>query len=111
MMPNVTWVRTEFVQTTGYGLAVNVVQLLSIFTWQRDLTRIRALHHRPAPRVRELRLVEGNSRLRSHSSTASRRYRVVRPILVGGGPSPLRAMRSIVRVLRRNCSASWFFVK
>src|SRR5208282_4421906 len=70
-----------------------------------DLTRIRVLHHRPAPRVRELRLVEGNSRLRSHSSTASRRYRVVRPILVGGGPSPLRAMRSIVRVLRRNCLA------
>jgi len=32
MMPNVTWIRTEFVQTAGYEPTLNVVQLLSIFT-------------------------------------------------------------------------------
>jgi hypothetical protein len=32
VMPNVTGMRAEFVQTTGYELAMNLVQLLSTFT-------------------------------------------------------------------------------
>lgn len=34
MMPTVTWVRVEFVQTTWYELAMNVLQLSSSFTSQ-----------------------------------------------------------------------------
>ena len=45
------------------------------------------------------------SRPLSHSTTAARLYRVLRPMRIHGGPSPVKAQRSTLRMLRCSCAA------
>ena len=51
------------------------------------------------------------SRPLSHSITAARLYRLLRPIRTQGGPSPVKAQRSKLRMLRCNWAASSAFVR
>ena len=67
-------------------------------------------NHRAPPRLRLGR--RGTvSRERNHATTDSRRYKVVLPIRVYGGPSPVSAQRSTLRTLRCSWAASSALVR